>query len=135
MVRYSLAMSCLLLAGWTQPAGNFATPQSPEASTAISVVPKSRATPDPVRFGPAETTGQLTDFDEPMVASLEAPVTEDDSNQEAPAVTADSDFTLSGDALASLDAVADGFALAEAEQIPLPPRRAVPHSEDRKSVV
>ena len=128
MVRYSLALSCLLLAGWTEPAGNFFAPEPGETSAAISVVTKS-AVPAELRFGPAETTGQLTDFDEPMVASLEAPITEDDSKEGAPAVTADWDFTLSGDALASLDAVADGFALAEAEQIPLPPRRAVPHSE------
>jgi soluble lytic murein transglycosylase-like protein len=129
MVRYSIAMSCLLLAGWTQPAGNFSAAEPPETSTAISVVTKSAA-PAEVRFGPAETTGQLTDLDEPMVASLEAPITNDDTEkQETPAVSADPDFATAGDALTSLDAVADGFALAEVEQIPLPPRRAVPHSE------
>jgi len=133
MVRYSLALSCLLLAGWTEPAGIFSAPAAPETATAISVVTKNAATAE-VRFGPAETTGQLTDFDEPMVASLEStnsggtPIKEDEKSDE-PTVNADSDFATSGDSLASLDAVADGFALAEAERIPLPPRRAVPHSE------
>ena len=140
MVRYSLALSCLLLAGWTQPAGNLIAAPAPETATAISVVMKSAASPE-VRFGPAETTGQLTDFDEPMVASLEAPAKqfekalealgkdEDDSKADTPAVISDADFATSGDALTSLDAVAQGFAIVEAEQIPLPPRRAVPHSE------
>jgi hypothetical protein len=139
MVRYSLALSCLLLTGWTEPAGIFSTTRPLDASTAMSVVTKT-TTPAELRFGPAETTGQLTDFDEPMVASLESPTAqfekaldalskgEDDGKDDTQAVVSDSDFASSGDALASLDAVSDEYGLTS-EDIPLPPRRAVPHSE------
>jgi hypothetical protein len=136
MVRYSLALSCLLLTGWTEPAGIFGATPASETATAISVVTKNAA-PAEIRLGPAETTGQLTDFDEPMVASLEAPSkrfekaleTLSKDEDDTPAPTGDSDFATSGDALASLDAVADGFVIAGAEQIPLPPRRAMPDPE------
>ena len=127
MVRYSLALTCLMLTGWTEPAGVFSAPPVLETATAISIIAKT-VEPAEARSGPAETTGQLTDFDEPMIASLEAPVTEDVSKEAAPAVTADPDFTTAGDALASLDAVADEYGIL-AERIPLPPRRAVPHTE------
>jgi hypothetical protein len=69
--------------------------------------------------GPAETTQQLIEFDDVAIA----PIPEDEST-----VQAESPLPSTGDALAALDAVADGFD-PPAQQIPIPPHRAIPHTE------
>jgi hypothetical protein len=70
--------------------------------------------------GPAETTKQLIEFDDVAVA----PIPDDKPFSEA-----ELPLRPSVDAFAALDAVADGFDLAPMAPIPLPPHRAIPHTE------
>jgi soluble lytic murein transglycosylase-like protein len=122
-MRHSLLVTCLLLTAWADPAGNLTDPNSMTAAAGASVVEKTTdgsAAERDAYAGPAETTKQLIEFDDVAIA----PVPKDESP-----VTAESPLRPSVDALAALDAVADGFDLTPARPIPLPPHRAIPHTE------
>src|SRR4051812_4428186 len=113
-----IVLTCLLLTAWAEPAGIL--DQRPvESAVAVSVVEKTTdgtAVENDWPTGPAETTQQLTNFDEPAEAA--APIT----NSEPPKYE-------SGDALAALDAIADEFGLTPPQAVPMPQRRAVPHAQ------
>jgi soluble lytic murein transglycosylase-like protein len=122
-MRHSLLVTCLLLTAWADPAGNLTDPNSMTAAAGASVVEKTTdgsAAERDAYAGPAETTKQLIEFDDVAIA----PVPKDESP-----VTAESPLRPSVEALAALDAVADGFDLTPARPIPLPPHRAIPHTE------
>jgi soluble lytic murein transglycosylase-like protein len=122
-MRHSLLVTCLLLsAAWVSPAGSLIEPNSMTAAAGVSKVDKTTdgsAAERDAFVRPAETTQQLIDFDEVAIA----PVPKDESTAEA-----ESPLPSTGDALAALDAVADGFD-PPAQQIPIPPHRAIPHTE------
>ncbi len=107
-MRRSLVLSCLLLSAWAAPANNAVSPTAstgaaePETTVAIAA-----GEPEPA-ISPAETTEQVTAFDEP--------------SQPSPLQIE------SGDALAALDAVADEYGVSLSPRVPFPPRRAVPHA-------
>jgi soluble lytic murein transglycosylase-like protein len=122
-----LLETCLVLTAWTDPAGKLLE-QNPSANaTGVLVVEKSTtgiATKDDTfGAGPAETTKQLIEFDDVAVA----PIPGLDSPREL--LRADSLVPSTGDALAALEAVADGFDFTPARPVPLPPHRAIPHTE------
>jgi soluble lytic murein transglycosylase-like protein len=122
-MRHSLLVTCLLLTAWVDPAGNLIEPNTMNAVAGVSTVEKAtdgRAAERDVFAGPPETTQQLIDFDDVAVAPIPADQTP---------VQTESALPQSGDALAALDAVADGFDLVPAQRIPIPPHRAVPHTE------
>jgi soluble lytic murein transglycosylase-like protein len=122
-MRHSLLVTCLLLTAWADPAGNLIEHNSINASAGASVAEKTTddtAAERDAFTGPAETTQQLIEFDDVAIA----PVPQDD-----PGPKAELPLPRSVDALAALDAVADGFDLTPAQPIPLPPHRAVPHTE------
>jgi soluble lytic murein transglycosylase-like protein len=108
-MRRPLVLTCLLLAAWAEPTGNAVAPDS---ATGLSKVEKAAtvaaAEPDSLAM-PAETTEQLTDFDQP-------------------AVTPEPLTIESGDAFAALDAVADEYGVPLSPAVPFPPRRAIPHA-------
>jgi soluble lytic murein transglycosylase-like protein len=125
-MRHSLLVTCLLLTAWTDPAGKLIE-QNPSANAnGVSVIEKSTtgvASDDTPPAGPAERTKQLIEFDAVAVA----PPPRDEPNpywalRELPA-------PISVNAFAALDAVADGFDINPTGPIPLPPHRAVPHTE------
>ena len=121
-MRHSLLVTCLLLTAWTDPAGRLIEQNSSANATGVSAVEKSTtgvAIDDAPAGGPAETTKQLIEFDAVAIAPI--PPQEKVSLPELPA-------PLAGNSLAALDAVADGFDINPARPIPLPPRRAVPHT-------
>jgi soluble lytic murein transglycosylase-like protein len=121
-----IVLTCLLLTAWAEPAGNFDWPEPVDNSPAVSVVEKTpvgtasqtvgAASENDWPTGPAETTQQLTNFDEPNDAT-------------APVANSEPQKFESGDALAALDAIADEFGLAPQQAVPMPPRRAVPHAQ------
>jgi hypothetical protein len=123
VMRHSLLVTCLLLsAAWISPAGSLIEPNSTNAATGASRFEKTTdgsAAENDGYTGPAETTQQLIDFDEVAIA----PIPKDESRIEA-----ESPAPLAGDALAALDAVADGFD-GPKQRIPIPPHRAIPHTE------
>ncbi len=124
MMRHSLLVTCLLLTAWTDPAGRLLEQNQTASAAGASVVEKSTtglAINDAPAAGPAETTKQLIEFDDVAMApiSLDSP-REDLARENLP---------TSGDALAALDAVADGFDFAPARPVPLPPHRTIPHTE------
>jgi soluble lytic murein transglycosylase-like protein len=116
-------VTCLLLsAAWVSPAGRLIEPNTTTAAAGVSVAEKTTdgsAAERDAFARPAETTQQLIDFDEVAIA----PVPKDE-----PAAEAESPLPPTGDALAALDAVADGFDPPQ-QQIPIPPHRAIPHTE------
>jgi hypothetical protein len=116
-MRHSLVVTCLLLTAWADPVGNLSQPAP--ATPGFSVVEKStdgRAADESAAVDPPETTRQLIEFDDIALAPP--------SNPEPEQVT-----SISGDALAALDAVADGLVLIPLEPVPLPPHRAIPHAQ------
>jgi soluble lytic murein transglycosylase-like protein len=121
-MRHSLLVTCLLLTAWVDPAGNLIEPNSVNAVAGVPMLDSTtdgRSAKDDALAAPAETTQQLIDFDAVAIA----PIPKDE-----PVSKAESPLPLSGDALAALDAVADGFD-PPAQRIPIPPHRAVPHTE------
>jgi soluble lytic murein transglycosylase-like protein len=121
-MRHSLLVTCLLLTAWVDPAGNLIEPNPTNAVAGVSAA--GTATDDSAAERgmlavPPETTNQLIELDEAI-----APVPKDDSAAET-----ETPLPQSGDALAALDAVADGFKLTLAQSVPLPPRRAIPHTQ------
>ena len=126
-MRHSLLVTCLLLTAWTDPAGKLLE-QNPSANaTGISVVEKSTTgiavNDDLPGVGPAETTRQLIEFDDVALA----PIPRLDSPKEV--LRSESLAPSAGDALAALDAVADGLDFTPSRPIPLPLHRPVPHTE------
>jgi soluble lytic murein transglycosylase-like protein len=123
VMRHSLLVTCLLLsAAWVSPAGSLIEPNSTNALAGASMVEKTTdgsAAERDAYTGPAETTQQLIDFDEVAIA----PIPKDESR-----IGAESPAPPAGDALAALDAVADGFD-GPKQRIPIPPHRAIPHTE------
>lgn len=123
MMRHALLVTCLLLSvAWVSPAGSRIERNSATAEAGVSMVNKTTdgsAAERDAFARPAETTQQLIDFDEFAIA----PVPKDESTVEA-----ESPLPSSGDALAALDAVADGFD-PPVQRIPIPPHRAIPHTE------
>jgi hypothetical protein len=116
-MRHSLLATCLLLTAWVEPTGNSLVPEPPAETPALTVVEKTtvgRAIDEQVSAGPAETTKEIISFDD---VAMQSPPT-------APLPP-----SISGDALAALDAVADGLMLVSPEPVPLPRHRAVPHTE------
>jgi soluble lytic murein transglycosylase-like protein len=114
-----IVLTCLLLTAWAEPAGVLDQRTPAESAIAVSVVEKTTdgaAVENDWPTGPAETTQQLTNFDEP--AEAVAPVADSEPQK-----------YQSGDALAALDAIADEFGLAPPQAVPMPQRRAVPHAQ------
>jgi hypothetical protein len=114
-MRHSLLATCLLLTAWAEPTGKLVQPELPPTDSGFSRIEKTtdgRALDDDLAIAPVETTKELISFDDVRVSN---------SRQQL--------SNLSGDALAALDAVADGFTLSPPERVPLPPHRAVPHTQ------
>jgi hypothetical protein len=118
-MRHSFLVTCLLLTAWTEPAGNVTQPMPLVAVAGNSVMDKTtegRATGNDEIASPAETTKQLIEFDDVAVSAPQS---------EPKATTT----YISGDALAALEAVADGLILVPQQRVPLPPHRAIPHAQ------
>jgi hypothetical protein len=122
-MRHSLLVTCLFLAAWVDPAGNLIEPNSMNATAGVPVLGKTtngRGAERDDSAGLPETTRQLIEFDDVAIATIP---------KDDPSSKAESQFRSSVDALAALDAVADGFDLTPAQPIPIPPHRAIPHTE------
>lgn len=122
-MRHSLLVTCLLLTAWADPAGNLIEPNSMNAVAGVPAGGKAtdgRSAGRDASAAPPETTTQLIEFDEVAIAPVPAGEATSDRQGRPP---------QPADALAALDAVADGFDLAPAKPIPLPPHRAIPHAQ------
>jgi hypothetical protein len=116
-MRHSLLVTCLLLTVWVDPAGNIASSKMSAIAAGVSVVEKTTEGrgigTDDVATRPAETTKQLIEFDDVAIGPPPG----------------DEPEYVSGDALAALDAVADGLILVSQEPVPIPSHRPVPHAQ------
>jgi soluble lytic murein transglycosylase-like protein len=128
-MRHSLLVTCVLLTAWVDPAGNLIEPNSMNAAAGVPVAAKATVGVGErdVYAGPPETTKQLIEFDDVAIAPIPVAVAPGPADEPTP--EADKLLPRSVDALAALDAVADGFDLIPVQPIPLPPHRAVPHAQ------